>query len=161
MTIQTWNKAQAHLDKGRQEIMIRVSEEKDEAIIYQFMCELEQAAFDKGAFARVYKEILEDSKHRIFLYCEGGKVLGILHLRVEAQLHHAADIAEIMELVVADGCRSKGVGKQLFRQACKVAEEWGCIQIEVASNQKRARAHQFYEREGMKNQHYKFSMPLH
>ena len=87
-------------------------------------------------------------------------IRGMLNLRFEYQLHHAARIAEIMELVVAAQCRNKGAGKLMLNEACRIAKENGCIQIEVACNQLRKDTHRFYEREGMKNYHYKFSKPL-
>lgn len=87
-------------------------------------------------------------------------IRGMLNLRFEYQLHHAACIAEIMELVVAAQCRNKGIGKLMLNEACRIAKENGCIQIEVACNQLRKDTHRFYAREGMKNYHYKFSKPL-
>ena len=36
----------------------------------------------------------------------------------------------------------------------------GCVQIELACNTLRTDAHRFYEREGFKRYHYKFSKPL-
>ena len=80
--------------------------------------------------------------------------------RYENQLHHAACIAEIMECAVDKSVRSEGIGKLLIDQACLHARNSGCIQIEVACNQLREKAHKFYEREGMNNYHYKFSKPL-
>ena len=75
----------------------------------------------------------------------------------EEQLHHCEIIAEIMEFVVAADCRDIGVGKEVLEEACRVAQEYGCSQIEVACNQLRKDTHRFYEREGMHNFHYKFS----
>lgn len=87
-------------------------------------------------------------------------VRGMMNLRFEYQLHHAARIAEIMEFVVAPQCRNKGLGKLILNEACEIAKDHDCIQIEVACNQLRKDTHRFYEREGMKNYHYKFSRSL-
>ena len=87
-------------------------------------------------------------------------VRGMMNLRFEYQLHHAARIAEIMEFVVTPQCRNKGLGKLILNEACEIAKDHDCIQIEVACNQLRKDTHRFYEREGMKNYHYKFSRPL-
>lgn len=46
----------------------------------------------------------------------------------------------------------------MFEKACKEAQKAGCVQIEVACNQLRKRTHCFYERMGMHNFHYKFSL---
>ncbi|HRS21547.1 MAG TPA: GNAT family N-acetyltransferase, partial [Clostridia bacterium] len=67
-------------------------------------------------------------------------------------------IAEILELAVMDKYRSKGAGKELFEKASEIAKDSECLQIEVCCNQLRSRAHNFYERQGMNNFHYKFSL---
>ncbi len=81
----------------------------------------------------------------------------VLNMRLEEQLHHAEHIAEIMEFAVENIFRNQGIGKAMLEQACLIAEEHGCSQIEVACNQLRENAHRFYLREGMQNFHFKFS----
>lgn len=65
-----------------------------------------------------------------------------------------------MELAVAPGCRNRGLGAELLREAAVAAIAQGCVQIELACNTLRTDAHRFYEREGFKRYHYKFSKPL-
>ena len=65
-----------------------------------------------------------------------------------------------MELAVAPGHRGRGLGARLLAEAERIALENGCVQIELACNRLRTNAHRFYEREGMKNFHCKFSKPL-
>ena len=86
--------------------------------------------------------------------------LGMINIRYEYLLHHAACIAEFFEWAVDAAGRSKGIGKLLLGAACDHARNSGCIQIEVACNQLREKAHHFYEREGMNNFHFKFSKQL-
>ena len=78
----------------------------------------------------------------------------------EEQLHHTEYIAEIMEFAVDAAFRGQGIGKAMLEEACKIAREQGCSQIEVACNQLRVDTHRFYLREGMHNFHYKFSKSL-
>ncbi len=139
--------------------MVRNAQIGDLESVYALMCELENRTLEREAFERIYKEQLLKPNHVLLVY-EEGAVLGVLHLRMEEQLHHAGKIAEIMELSVQEGCRSKGIGKQLFDCAAKLAKAFDCLQLEVASNQLRDRAHRFYERQGMKNFHYKLSLKL-
>ena len=56
--------------------------------------------------------------------------------------------------------RGRGIGGEMFSLACKIAREHGCSQIELATNQLRHDAHRFYEKQGMKNFHFKYSMCL-
>ena len=69
-------------------------------------------------------------------------------------------IAEIMECAVDPACRSRGIGKEMFARACADARAAGCVQIELATNQRRTGAHHFYAREGMRCSHYSFTLPL-
>ena len=77
-------------------------------------------------------------------------------MRFEKQLHHAENIAEIMEFSVLPQCRNKGIGKKMIEEGFEIAKKMGCTQIEVACNQLRKDTHRFYTREGMHNFHFKF-----
>ncbi len=121
---------------------------------------MEQKLLDKDEFKKIYLEHLKNGNTPILVYEQDHEILGIMSLRIEDQLHHCAKVAEIMELAVKEGNRSKGIGKELFDAACQRAQNDGCIQIEVCCNQLRSKAHHFYEREGMHKFHYKFSKNL-
>lgn len=140
---------------------IRNGNPSDIAAIYELACDMEAKRLDLGDFEAIYLDLVDDPSH-VFLVDEGGRgdVDGFIHLRIEPQLHHTGLVAEIMELAVAEGARGDGIGARLLAKASDVARERGCLQIEVACNQLRTRAHHFYEREGLHNYHYKFSKPL-
>jgi len=143
------------------DISFRKSGEKDCQAVYDLICDMEGTALPHDLFQEIYDEQLRDSHFYCLLAEENGEVLGVLNLRMEKQLHHAAAVAEIMEFSVAPSCRGRGLGDAMFHEACRLAREAGCVQIEVACNQLRTRTHRFYlAREGMHNFHYKFSMPL-
>ena len=84
----------------------------------------------------------------------------ILNLRFENQLHHAARVAEILEFIVDEPHRGKGIGAALLEEAQRVAKEMGCVQLEVTSNRTRTEAHGFYESQGMVNSHVKLTLPF-
>ena len=65
-----------------------------------------------------------------------------------------------MELVTEEDCRGSGIGRELFRHVCEYAKEEGCIQIELNSSMRRTDAHHFYETNGMRKDHFNFTMPL-
>nr|WP_319490010.1 GNAT family N-acetyltransferase [uncultured Caproiciproducens sp.] len=140
--------------------MIRAASKNDMESVYALICNMEQKVFDKDEFKKIFIEHIRHNNRPIFIFEQDNEVLGALNLRIEYQLHHCAKIAEIMELSVKEGLRSKGIGKKLFDAACQRAKDDGCLQIEVCCNQLRTNAHRFYEREGMHKFHYKFSMDL-
>ena len=140
--------------------MYRKSEEKDCKAIYDLICDMENKQLPYDIFEEMYRNQLERKDMYCLIREKEGKMEAMLNLRFEEQLHHCEKIAEIMEFVVDAGCRDIGVGKEVLVEACLVAEEYGCTQIEVACNQLRMDTHRFYEREGMHNFHYKFSKRL-
>ncbi|MBR4934395.1 MAG: GNAT family N-acetyltransferase [Anaerotignum sp.] len=140
--------------------MYRKSEEKDCKAIYDLICDMENKQLPYDIFEEIYRNQLARKDMYCIIREENGKVQAMLNLRFEEQLHHCEKIAEIMEFVVDAGSRDIGVGKEVLEEACRVAREYGCSQIEVACNQLRKDTHRFYEREGMHNFHYKFSRRL-
>ena len=128
--------------------------------VYHLICQMENRELPYDKFCEIYKKQLSSESH-YFLVCDNeSEVVGVLHLRVEEQLHHAATVAEIMEFAVAPHFRKQGIGKEMLAKACELAETFGCIQMEVACNQLRSDTHRFYLREGMHNFHFKFSKSL-
>lgn len=128
--------------------------------VYELICQLEEKQLSYEVFFRIWTE-QRNSPHYLCLVCEeDGNLLGMLNLRFEEQLHHDGWIAEITEMYVRPSLRSKGIGKALIQRAYGISREKGCLQIEACCNQLRLQAHRFYQREGMKNYHFKFSHNL-
>lgn len=140
--------------------MIRAAREEDGTQVYALICALEQTALPPEPFAAIYQEQLAAPGFCCLVWEDGGAVTGVLNLRMERQLHHAARIAEVLELVVAPSCRGQGIGKALLARACETARAEGCVQLELSTNCLRTGAHRFYEREGMRCFHKKFTLPL-
>lgn len=140
--------------------MIRKAVATDMDCIYTLICDMEQTVLNKCKFDKIFTELINDDDNYFLVYEENKEILGILHMRIEYQLHHSDKIAEVMELSVKEDARSKGIGYELFASACNKAKELNCLQIEVCCNRLRKRAHKFYESHGMQKFHYKFSMNL-
>lgn len=140
--------------------VIRAAALADTPVLYSLMCELEEQPLPCKAFEAVLQRQLQNPDCYCFVCEVDGAVGGMLNLRVEGQLHHAGMVAEIMELVVKSDYRSMGIGKRLLSAARKKAKELGCVSLEVCSNQRRARAHAFYEQQGLQKTHVKLTMAL-
>ena len=71
-------------------------------------------------------------------------VVGFITLHCFHLLHGKEKMGRISSFCVEDGFRSKGIGRLLLH----AAEVWlavqGCQKMEVTSNARRTRAHQFY-----------------
>jgi GNAT superfamily N-acetyltransferase len=108
--------------------------------------------------AHVMRERLERflqlEEHAVFV-AETTKVIGWIH-GAEYELLEVGRHAEIWGLVVADGQRGKGVGRQLIDAVEQWARDRGLDEISVRSNVIRPESHPFYERLGFtryKTQH--------
>ena len=128
--------------------------------IYDLICDMERKELPFDRFQKIYCNQLTDEHYYCLVYEQEDSIIAVLNLRFEEQLHHSDNIAEIMEFAVRESNRNQGIGKDMLREACRIAREHGCIQIEVACNQLRENTHRFYLREGMHNFHYKFSRSL-
>ena len=140
--------------------VFRPAEEQDLDAVYALICDMEAKELPYAAFAEIFSGQLGNPDYLCLVCEQDGETVGECNLRFEYQLHHAARIAEIMELAVAPGYRNRGLGADLLREAQVAALAQGCVQIVLACNMLRRDAHRFYEREGFKSYHYKFSKPL-
>lgn len=128
--------------------------------IYDLICELEGQPLPYHRFSDIYQKQLNSDCYCCVVCEYDNRIIGVLNLRFEEQLHHVNYIAEILEFAVSTSYRSRGIGKEMFAIACQRAKDFGCVQIEVACNQLRKDTHRFYEREGMQNFHFRFSKSL-
>ncbi len=140
--------------------MIRLAVSADQPEIYSLICALEETSFPQEMFAWGFYTMLSSASHLLLVAEEAGRIVGLLHLRMEFQLHHCGTVAEIMELIVSSEVCSKGIGAALLKAAREQAIQHHCIQFEVTSNQKRKQAHRFYQREGLEQTHIKLTEAL-
>jgi GNAT superfamily N-acetyltransferase len=78
---------------------------------------------------------------------ENDRPLGWAHVEVRDTLV-APHGAQLMALVVGDGSRNRGVGRDLLAAAERWAGDRGCERLVVATRVTREDAHRFYQREG-------------
>ena len=141
-------------------MLIRKAEMRDAAAVYALICELEEQVLPQPEFEKIFGILLKLPEHFLLIGEIDSRAAAFLHLRVEWQLHHAAKIAEVLEFDVAQSYRCRQLGGQFFAYAKKLAQDNGCLQLELSSNMLREKAHGFYERQGMHKFHYKFTLPL-
>lgn len=120
---------------------------------------LEDREFPSDSFRQVFAEQMAEERYVCLVYEEDNKIVGVLNMRIEAQLHHRNKVAQIIELVVKPAYRCHGIGMALFQEAEWIAKERGCEQIVLETSAWRKRAHSFYERKGMVCDHLYFRKP--
>jgi GNAT superfamily N-acetyltransferase len=84
----------------------------------------------------------------VYVAVPDGRVIGLLAMSVGRPFHWGARTASVDALVVDRVNRSRGTGALLLDAAVARAAQDGCILVEVHSNRRRRRAHQFYKRHG-------------
>ena len=95
----------------------------------------------------VFAQFARYPSYRLFVACDGaGRVLGSYALLVMHNLAHRGTPSAIAEDVVVDqACRGQGIGRQMMEHARAMAREAGAYKLALSSNQKRTRAHAFYD----------------
>ena len=136
---------------------IRRAQPDDLQPIYALLCALEGCALPEAAFTDTYSHNLAQPLIRYLVAEEDGVVRGFVSLHMDRQLHHAALVGELQELIVEEAWRGQGVGAELLRAAYREAKAAGCAQLELNSSFARTRAHAFYERNGWVKDHYNFT----
>lgn len=135
---------------------VRRANAGDAAVIYQMICDLEECELDRAVFTAMFLEQLDADNPAFYVVLVDEKVVGVGSCSIQIHLHHAARVAEVMELYVKPECRGEGVGKLLLTALTDYAGLKGATQLELASNFRRLDAHRFYEREGFGKNHFKF-----
>ena len=88
-------------------------------------------------------------------------VVGTFALLVMHNLGHLGTPSAIVEdVVVSPGQQGRGIGRQMMAHACALARQAGCYKLVLSSNQKRERAHAFYESLGFQRHGYSFLIEL-
>lgn len=128
--------------------------------VYSLICQLEEQALCPADFERIYLQNLQNPAVCYLICQDQGETLGFCSLHMQSLLHHAGKIAEVQELILRPQARGTGAGRALFEAAKQIAQQEGCLQIEVCCSLRRKDAHQFYEHIGLEKSHYKFTAPL-
>lgn len=97
---------------------------------------------------RYLDDISSDPDHGIFVAeSEKGEVIGYIHV-FKTKRPFLESFAELGGLVVKEGFRGRGVGKNLLMRSEVWAQENGCPEMRIRSNVVRERAHPFYLDQG-------------
>ena len=98
------------------------------------------------AYARAFAEITEDKNNELVVAVLDGIVVGTLQITVTPSLSFQGGRRATVESVRIDSKhRGKGFGREMMLWAIKLAEEKGCLSMQLTTNADRPDAHRFYE----------------
>jgi GNAT superfamily N-acetyltransferase len=113
---------------------------------------------------KIHQQFSRYPSYRLFVACDdtqGGRVIGTYALLIMHNLAHCGTPSAIVEdVVVSQERRSQGTGAQMMAHAQVLARQAGCYKLVLSSNQKRERAHAFYESLGFQRHGFSFLIEM-
>ena len=99
--------------------------------------------------------------YRLFVACLDEVVIGTYALLIMHNLGHQGTPSAIVEdVVVRETHQSQGLGREMMQHAMALARQAGCYKLMLSSNQKRERAHAFYESLGFQRHGFSFLIEM-
>jgi len=138
--------------------MIRIATKNDSDAVYRLMKQLSSHEFTKKQFDDCYLHNIE--KGQVLVYEKDDVICGCIVYDIHYYLHFSRKSAEIVNLVIDENYRGRGIGKELLAFFERIAIDMSCICLEVDSGKHREAAHRFYYREGFVCNHIKFVKEL-
>lgn len=137
---------------------IRKVSETDENAIRNLLDELENRISDPIVFKHIFQHYLI-RENALFFVAENDQkeLIGFITCLGQLILHHEGMVYEIQELIVTSRYQGRGIGQLLINQIREELESRVIKSIEVTSNKRRTKAHEFYKAVGFKNSHEKFT----
>nr|WP_277622848.1 GNAT family N-acetyltransferase [Sphingomonas telluris] len=112
------------------------------------------------AQVRANLELLSERSPLPLVATTNGEVVAMCGLSAMVTVHRDAPVGRVSVMIVAEAHRGRGIGALLIAEAEKRLAALGCKILEVTSNVRRERAHQFYEKLGYERTSYRFMKRL-
>ena len=114
-------------------VTIRHAGPGDEPAVVELVQELAVAAYYPTPIDEHYvRHYLASPVSDLLLAVDEGAPVGLLSYAIVPGLFHAADSGIIEALVVAEGRRSEGIGRQLLMAGVRKLEDAGCAEISIS-----------------------------
>lgn len=106
---------------------------------------------------RIFIKMSKYPDYHIFVARFEGKIVGTFALLIMENLaHHGSPSAIVEDVGVLPSFQGQGIGKEMMLFAMDYAKEKGCYKLNLSSNMKREKAHQFYESMGFRKHGFSF-----
>ena len=139
-------------------MIIREATTADAERMVALIGELEFSVDADGVAERLRR--LAECGEPVLLSETDGEVVGLIDWHVMTTIHRPRPVGRIVALIVAKGHRGQAIGQALVVEAEQRMRERGCEKMEVTSDLRLERAHQFYERIGFERSSYRFAKDL-
>lgn len=129
------------------EDVIRRAVPSDASAIRLLLAQLGYPDFSTEDVAQKIHSHSEDNYY-ILVGESAGKVIAFIALHWFDLMHWKGKMGRISAFCVDEQYRSQGIGKKLLKESERLMFEQGCTKIEVTSNERRTRTHEFYLKAG-------------
>ena len=131
-------------------VSIRHAGPGDEPVVVELVQEL-AVTFDCPTTIDEHyvRHFLASPVSNVLLAFDESAAVGLLSYAMVPGLFHAADSGLIEALVIAEGRRGEGIGRQLLQTAVQVLEEAGCAEISVSTAADNEAAQKLYFEVGL------------
>jgi len=113
---------------------------------------------------QIFEQFSKYPNYRLYVACypsADNKIVGTFALLVMDNIGHQGTPSAIVEdVVVSTAHQSQTIGSEMMLHAMGLARQAGCYKLALSSNQKRHRAHAFYESLGFQKHGYSFQIQL-
>ena len=124
--------------------MIRPAEQRDASALAELMTQLGYRTTSDEMRARL-RSILSHRDFATFVAVEEDEVCGMIGLSASVGYEHDDPTGKIMALVVDEGMRGRGIGRNLLAAAEDYFARAKIVRVVLTSRFTRERAHAFYE----------------
>lgn len=102
---------------------------------------------------------LDNPNHMIYVVVDDSRIVGTFAIIIVQMLSRSGGrMALIEDVVVATEYQGKGIGSDIMKFAVDIATELDCYRISLVSGIHRKEAHEFFKKNGFKEQGIAFSL---
>ncbi|GAA0534056.1 GNAT superfamily N-acetyltransferase [Rhizomicrobium palustre] len=117
-------------------------------------------SLDQKRLKTVWDRALTNSSQHLICAIDGGDLVGFASMSIKNNLWAEGFLGHVDELIVTENSRGQGIGTALVEHLVGIAEQAGCVRLELDSAFHREEAHGFYESKGFKQRAYMFTRVL-
>jgi ribosomal protein S18 acetylase RimI-like enzyme len=139
--------------------MIRRAEERDALSLAELMTQLGYRTTTREMSERL-RAILCDSNFATFVAVTDDEICGMIGLSVSRSYEHNDRTGRIVALVVAEGMRKRGIGRDLIAAAENYFRGQQIMRVVLNTRFTREEAHRFYEALGYVRTGFRFAKQL-
>lgn len=109
----------------------------------------------------LFEKFEQYPNYKLYKALRENQIVGTFALLIMDNLGHLGRPSAIVEDVAVDPAfQRKGIGKKMIQHAMSLSRKAGCYKLVISANQKRNKAHAFYESLGLKRHGYSFVADL-